>query len=167
MNRRHRGFTLLEVLVALVVLSIGLLGLAGLQLTSVTNTRDAYFRSQANTLSYDMTDRMRANLTGVQNADYNAITGAAVAACRTLTGCNPAQMASDDVFLWRQALTSNLPTGQGIVCLDSDFSNDLAVAAASDCDGLGTQYVVKVWWDQDRSGVIDPLVERVVTVFVP
>ena len=161
------GFTLLEVLVALVVLSIGLLGLAGLQLTSVTNTRDAYYRSQALMLSYDIADRMRANLTGVENDDYDAITGAAVAACRTTAGCTPAQLATDDVFLWRQSLNATLPTGQGIVCLDSDVTDDVAVAAASDCDGSGNQYVVKIWWDQDRSGAIDPLVERVVTVFVP
>jgi type IV pilus assembly protein PilV len=154
-------------LVALVVLSIGLLGLAGLQLTSVTNTRDAYYRTQAIALSYDIADRMRSNLTAVDDRDYDAIAGTEVAACRSTSGCSSSQLAADDVFLWRQSLSTALPTGQGIVCLDSDVSDDSSVAAASDCDGLGNQYAVKVWWDQDRNGALDANRERFVMVFIP
>lgn len=166
MKTNARGFTLLEILVALVVLSIGLLGLAGLQLTSVTNTRDAYFRSQAVLLSYDITDRMRANLTAVDSSNkfYDAITGTEVAACRTTAGCSAAELATDDVFLWRGVVAASLPGGDAIVCLDSS-PDDGASSASAACDGTGDQYVAKVWWDNDR----DPTNQsfRLTTVFVP
>ena len=58
---RQRGATLIEVLVAVVVLSIGLLGLAGLQMTGLQTNHSAYLRSQATLLAYDLTDRIRAN----------------------------------------------------------------------------------------------------------
>src|SRR4030095_5211790 len=60
-NRLARGTTLIETLVALLVLSIGLLGIAGMQMTSLQNNRGAHLRSQAQVLSYDIADRMRAN----------------------------------------------------------------------------------------------------------
>ena len=58
---RISGFTLLEVLVALVILSIGLLGLAGLQAASLRYNHSSYLRSQATLIAYDIVDRMRAN----------------------------------------------------------------------------------------------------------
>lgn len=56
----QRGASLLEVLVAIVIVSFGLLGLAGLQMTSVKSNHSAYERSQATLLAYDLSDRMRA-----------------------------------------------------------------------------------------------------------
>ena len=162
--RSAAGFSLLEVLVALLVLSIGLLGLAGLQVTSVNNTRDAYYRSQALMLAYDITDRMRANLEGVDDGDYDAITGTLVTACRTTAGCTAAQLATDDVALWRAAVQGALPAGDAIVCIDSSPS-DGTDASSPACDGTGTQFVAKVWWENDR----DPTTaaERLTAVFVP
>ena len=60
-RRKNRGFTLLEILVALLVLSIGLLGLAGLQTFSLRNNHSAFLRSQAVVLAYDALDRLRSN----------------------------------------------------------------------------------------------------------
>src|SRR5690606_37489064 len=64
------GFTLIEVLVALIVLSIGLLGLAALQIQSIKHNTDAYFRTQATLLAYDIIDRMRANSAAVSAGIY-------------------------------------------------------------------------------------------------
>ncbi|MEW6119422.1 MAG: type IV pilus modification protein PilV [Pseudomonadota bacterium] len=61
MRRTQRGVTLLEVLISIVVLSIGLLGYAGLQTASLKNNTSAFQRSQATMLTYDIIDRMRAN----------------------------------------------------------------------------------------------------------
>ncbi len=74
-DRNVNGFSLLEVLIALLVLSIGLLGLAGLQGTGLRYNHSAYLRSQATFQTYDMADRMRANLRGVQQGDYNNVSG--------------------------------------------------------------------------------------------
>jgi len=59
-GQSQTGSSLLEVLVAVVVLSIGLLGLAGLQMTSIKSSHSAYMRSQATLLAYDLADRARA-----------------------------------------------------------------------------------------------------------
>lgn len=67
----QRGATLIEVLVAIVILSIGLLGLAGLQATSIKSNEGAYYRSQATILSNDIIDRMRANRSAAISGSYN------------------------------------------------------------------------------------------------
>ena len=58
---KSRGFTLIEVLIALVILSVGLLGLAGLQIISLKNNQSTYARGQANLMAMDVIDRIRAN----------------------------------------------------------------------------------------------------------
>ncbi|MCX7101946.1 MAG: type IV pilus modification protein PilV, partial [Methylobacter sp.] len=62
--KQTAGFTLIEVLIAMLVLAVGLLGLAGLQATSLKSNQSAYNRSQATQLAYDLADRMRANVAG-------------------------------------------------------------------------------------------------------
>jgi len=106
---KSTGFTLIEVLIAMVVLAIGLLGLAGLQVTSLKNNQSAYNRSQATQLAYDLADRMRANVAGV--AAYPAGTAAAIENCKNTTGCSPADMAVNDLFDWNSAISSALPNG--------------------------------------------------------
>ncbi len=60
-RRRDAGFTLLEILVTMLVLAIGLLGIAAMQLRGLQYSHDAYLRSQISILAYDMADRMRLN----------------------------------------------------------------------------------------------------------
>ncbi len=103
---RQRGFTLLEVLVALLVLSIGLLGLAGLMASSLRNNQSAYYRSQATWLAYDVIDRMRTNRPNA--ADYIVgIGGASVAG----------GLAAADITDWKAMISNSLPGGDGSVAL--------------------------------------------------
>lgn len=67
----QHGFTLLEVLVAIVILSFGLLGLAGLQAIGLKNNHSAYLRTQANTLANDIFERMRANREAALAGEYD------------------------------------------------------------------------------------------------
>src|SRR5580698_9232543 len=79
MNTRrthHNGFTLLEVLVSLVVLSIGLLGIGKLMMFSSRANDSAYMRSQATALAYSILDDMRANEQDAINGLYNTGLGA-------------------------------------------------------------------------------------------
>ncbi|WP_290652055.1 type IV pilus modification protein PilV, partial [Aquisalimonas sp.] len=68
---RQQGYSLLEILIAVLVLSIGLLGLAGLQTTSLQSNQSAAQVSQATFLAQDMFDRMRANSEEARNGNYN------------------------------------------------------------------------------------------------
>ena len=116
---RTRGFTLLEVLIALLVFSLGLVGMAGLMVVSVRTNHSAYMRSQANFIAQGMADRMRANLPGVWANSYNSaaypLTGA-VPNCST--GCTPADLATRDQILWSNQLTTFLPnSAASIACV--------------------------------------------------
>ena len=113
-----RGFTLTEVLVTLVVLGIGLLGLAGLQARSLQHNNNAYQRTQATFLAYDILDRMRANPVGIEEGRYNSIETWALSgspACASGNDCAPEQLAENDAHEWATLLTNALPSGQGSV----------------------------------------------------
>jgi type IV pilus assembly protein PilV len=102
-----RGFTLVESLVALVVLSIGLLGIASLQLSSLRWNHGASLRSQATLLAYDILDRMRANqVVARTTTDY------VVAMSATKTGTT---VADKDVAQWKTTLLQTLPSGDGSI----------------------------------------------------
>lgn len=117
-HARQRGFSLLEVLIALLVLSIGLLGLAGLQTFSVKFVHQSYQRTQATMLITEMMDRMRANGAGVGVAagNYalpaNSTSWAAGADCATAF-CTPAQMVNYDMNQWLSNITTKVALAQG------------------------------------------------------
>jgi type IV pilus assembly protein PilV len=166
-NRQSKaaaGFTLLEVLVAVVVLSIGLLGLASLQVSGLRFNHSAYLRTQATLLAEELADRMRANRPGFNANNYDNPAAAFNAACRTIAGCAPAQMAQNDIAEWQQALATLLPNGQGVVCLDAVPIEAASTPAAPSCDG-GNTYAIKIWWT-DRDDPNDPnaLMRFVVTL---
>ncbi|MEI2743118.1 MAG: type IV pilus modification protein PilV [Candidatus Competibacter sp.] len=159
MGESAAGFTLLEVLVAVMVLSIGLLGLASLQVNGLRFNHSAYMRTQATLLAEEIADRMRANRLGFSANNYNNPTVVEVTACETVAGCTPAQMAQNDLFRWQQSLANLLPSGQGVVCLDTVTTPPAAAElnstpAAPSCDGGGT-YAIKIWWDDNRDGVVE------------
>jgi type IV pilus assembly protein PilV len=106
----QRGTTMVETLVALLVLSIGLLGVAGLQLTSLRSNRSAHLRSQAQVMAYDITDRMRANRTTALLGTYNIGMGGTISA----TG-----IAGDDLVRWKAAIASSMPSGDGSVAINA------------------------------------------------
>lgn len=164
---RTSGFTLVEVLVALLVAAIGLLGLASLQIRGLRYNTSAYMRSQATQLAYDLADRMRANPQGVNDGAYNNPAAAQNANCLAAAGCTPAEMAGHDAFEWNANVPDWLPEGTGIVCIDGTPNDGTSDAAA--CDGAGNVYVIKIWWrdalEQDSSG--QPVMQRFVTSLQP
>lgn len=123
-RRAARGFTLVEVLVAILLLSVGLLGVAGLQISGLRYQQGAYMRGQATSLLYDMADRMRINPQGVGASSYNAITINTTTSgwqsslpadpdCAANT-CTPANQAALDTRQWGLAL-GQLPRAVGTV----------------------------------------------------
>jgi type IV pilus assembly protein PilV len=97
------GFSLLEVLIALLILSIGLLGIAGLQVFSLKYNHQSYERTQATVMIYDILDRMRANPQALANYDYPIPTSLSVD-CAAASCSSPTDLAAYDLYMWSQAL---------------------------------------------------------------
>jgi len=107
------GFSLIEAMVALVVVSVGMIGIAGLYGQGLSAGRTALYRTQAVNLAADMADRIRVNRLGGANyggaaANNNCDPPGAV-------NCTPAQMAAHDLFVWKNQVQAQLPTGVGTV----------------------------------------------------
>ena len=129
----ERGFTLVEVLVALLVLSIGMLGIAALYLDSLRASRAALYRTQAVTLASDIADRIRANREPVGAYDCGGV-------CEADEG---AGLAKDDLNEWRSLVESQLPGG---TC---------SVTFAAAAIGAANIYNVTISWTE--VGYEDPL----------
>jgi len=132
-SKRHsRGFTLLEVLVALVVISVGMLGIAVLYVEGLKAQRTSIFRTSAVNLVADMADRIRVNPDGT--AAYQG--AAADNGCTNgIVDCTPAQMAAEDLLVWNQNLTGRLPAGATGTIAVTDL-------------GIINQYVITVSWQE-------------------
>jgi type IV pilus assembly protein PilV len=125
---RSRGFTLIEALVSLVILSVGLLGVLGMRMASFKNTANANARAAASVHAADMLDRLRANPQRAAAGDYNL----------TITQAAPtggATIAAQDLAQWRSALAANLANGNGSVAVDID----------------GRAVVIVQWIERDES----------------
>ena len=108
-NRKVRGFTLIEVLIALIIMSVGMLGIAGLYVHSMQAGRTSVLRHNAVTLAGDIADRIRANPTAgaayaLAGANNNCVDGG--------IDCTVAEMAANDIFLWDQQAAATMPNGQ-------------------------------------------------------
>ncbi len=104
---------MIEVLVALVVLSIGILGLATLQTASLNFNNAASQRSQATVLAYDMADKMRANRPAALAGAYDIAFQDPAPACAApnLAGT----VAAQDISMWRMSLACRLPQATGSI----------------------------------------------------
>ena len=163
-KRRNQGFTLIEVLIAIVIFSIGLLGIASLQIAGMRFTHGSQLRSVATLQAESIADLMRANEFGVRNGFYNkALTGMPTSFtvdCST-TVCTSQDRADFDLVTWNQTTTGQpnqandqvLPQGEGIVCRDST-PND-GISTAWDCDNLGSIFAIKIEWAERIVGATD------------
>jgi len=187
------GFSLLEVLIAALIFSIGLLGLASLQVTGLKMSHDSLLRSIASMHANDMADRMRANYPAFalgQASPYNNPTGTVVGNPNCLgksssgsnidTQCNTTQMAQQDFYDWTSAIRgqnatgwhpvygASLPNGDGIVCIDSTPDDGLPPPNNPACDGIITTptkpiFTIKIWWQERKDQASPNTLHRFVT----
>ncbi len=147
MNRRQRGFSLVEVMVSVLVLSGGLLGLAFLQAQGMKFNAEAYQRTQATVLAYDIIDKLRANPTAAHNDAYvvatsNAAKTAATAShldCDTADGsvpCNSTQLATFDLVRWYEVQGKTLAIN----------TNNRATIARAAISSTLDQHTVTMHW---------------------
>jgi len=148
-HRRSRGFTLLEALIALLVLTIGLLGAAGMLLSSVRNSHNSYLRSQASFISDSLIERMRANPLGIWRGEYSGNLDAATAVAPTCasTGCTPTQIAGTDRAAIARQVVQHLPRGVGSVTCTVVGSAPVSRWGVPPVNG---QCTIRMSWDEKR-----------------
>lgn len=142
LSSRPRGATLVEVLVALLILSVGLLGVAALYVDNLRNGRTGVLRTQAASLAADMAERVRANRTG--GAAFARVTGQR---CTELPSTASADdVAANEVACWQEEVAKSLPNGTGIVARDAaTVPPTYTVTVSWSETGAGTaSYVVRV-----------------------
>lgn len=140
---RQRGITMVESLVALVVISVGMLGIAGLYLSSLQASRTAKLRSHAVELTSSIADRIRANRDAV--TDYNlAADGTPTAVdCETKI-CTARQIAQDDLATWLSDVRAVLPGADAVT-----GTVTVTDRAAPESDN----YVIAVTWREANSDI--------------
>ena len=128
----QQGLTLVEAMIALLVISIGLLGIASLQLTAMSQNASSLNHSQAVWYAYNMSDRIRANITEFDNYDGIDTSNGYAQDCLS-SACSTGEMLTADAADWA-AMVANLPAGRGLI--------------TNNADGL----VVTVMWDDEGTG---------------
>lgn len=163
--RRNHGLSLVEALVALLVLSIGLLGIAGLFVESVRSSRSALLRTQAVNLVSDMGDRIRANAVAGDAYDSGEYPGGPeTQGCApdlddAGRGCSPADLAQDDLARWTRAVRDALPT------LGDAAPEAIVEYIAPAQAGEPERYAVSVRWREP--GEPQPLGYRAEVIIMP
>lgn len=144
----QRGSSLLEVLVAILIMSFGLLGLAGMTASSLQYSKMAQYQTIGTQLAASYGDSVRANVPGFSAGNYDmttAYTGATasitVPACTTATKCTSAELAAIDRAEWTNSLRRHLPAGSAYVTRDvgnNVLAADVWVMWADPSLGFGT-----------------------------
>lgn len=144
---KQEGATMLEVLIAIVVFSFGMLGMLGFIVSSLKMTSTSNFRSIAAEQLAAMADALNAN--PVMIGDYldAASSPTSTGDCFTTTGCSAAQLAATEYKLWLDRVAKLLPSGAATLCRDSTPSDGSPTSWA--CNGSGRP-VVKICWNESR-----------------
>lgn len=157
---RAAGFTIIEVLVAVLVLAFGVMGSAAMQLAALRTWHQSSLLSNAVHLGSSMLDSMRANARQMQSSDLDnpylgldyaaatpVIEAAPVPACFAATfDCGSAHMASFDIAQWKRQLRTSVPGGRFVICRD-DSAGSGAGGMAWHCSGNpAAPIVIKLGW---------------------
>src|SRR5690606_35627926 len=146
--RRPRGFTLLEVLIALLIFSLGLLGLAGLMVVSVKTNQSAYLRTQASFLAQSMADRMRANIAVIDQYETTYDVDTEGDPTCIDTACDPTELAANDRLVWSRQLVTLMPrNATATIECDGATLGAPQTAGAATYDGL-CMFIIE--WSESR-----------------
>lgn len=132
----QRGVSMVEALVALVVLCVGMLGIAGLYVTSLQANRTALLRTQAVSLVNDMIDRIRANPQARDGYDTSTATPADKGCQGGESNCSYSNLALDDLYRWQEAVKEALP------------GNPTSTVTVKTSSTEPDQYIVKITWNE-------------------
>ncbi len=148
---RQRGISLLESMVAIVVMALGILGILGVQMRTLTDTQTSVRRAQAIRLIEDFSERMKVNPNALGNianytSDWTATppTAAATKSCATAS-CSHGELATYDLAEWKRAVERTLPLGNANVFL----------AQGETVDENRRQLGVMISWRENERNVAD------------
>jgi type IV pilus assembly protein PilV len=135
-TRKQRGDTMIEVLVTVIILAVGVLGAAAMQVTTIQNLNSSYSASVAAMVAEDFSERMRANPIAALAGSYGDGSDPGGFPNCAANACTTAELATYDLGSWWQVMTGVLPVASGEITRI-----------------IGTNtFVVTVRWDGDRSG---------------
>lgn len=141
--QRQRGISLIESLVAIVVMALGILGILGVQMRTLSDTSTSVRRAQAIRLIEDLGERMKANPSALANLNtYVSNFAGAPTVTSCATGCDPAQLATYDLAVWKRTVGENLPLGKASIFVPP-AENGLAA-------GQGRQLAVMIAWRENE-----------------
>ena len=150
-RNRESGATLLEVLIAILVLSFGLLGMLGLIINSYKMTSSSNYRTIAAQQAYSIADTLRGNV--LLLAKFQNPGEASNANCFLPAGCSKDNVYGNDVAMWSNRLASMLPLGRGTICSDATPNDGDPGNWA--CDAISAvptgPFVVKVCWVEGQT----------------
>ena len=140
----QRGITLLESLVAIVVMALGILGILGVQMRTLSDTQTGVRRAQAIRLIEDMGERMKANPSALANlSSYVSNFAASPTVPSCASGCTAATLATYDVAVWKRTVRESLPLGKASIFV-----------APGEADGNRRQLgVIVAWRENERDGM--------------
>ena len=139
-EKQQHGFSLVEVLIALIIMSVGMLGIATLFVQSMQAGRTSMFRHHAVTLAGDVADRIRANpRAGIAYAGQGADNGCVA----TGNDCTEVAMAANDIFQWDAQVVESLPNGDVTVTYDDAVTPP--------------EYTIRIDWDEPGEDPNAPL----------
>jgi len=138
---KYAGFSLLEVLVASTVFSLGLAGLAALLLTSMTGSAEARHEGIAVVAAANLAEQIRLNPVALSR--YLNPPGDITSICMGGAQCTAEQQADYDFRLWQIELAKSIQNARGLVCHDATPED--GIEGNSRCDGPGP-LVIKIFW---------------------
>lgn len=160
-RNKASGFSMVEIMVSILVLSVGVLGTAGMQLSALRTTHQSGLTTMALQLATEMADRMRANDSQMRqsdsnnhflNLDYSAAKEgepkSPTIVCYS-EACDPAELAQFDLYEWKKRLRSALPSARAVICRDKTPWDSSTGALTWECDGSageGASLVIKIGW---------------------
>jgi len=146
----QRGVSMMEVLIALVLLTTTLLGATALQLTGLHNNRSAYYRSQASLIAYDFADRVRINASYAlgDSSRYEADTvspaiPSSTSCAPSVNGCSDSQLRDIDLREWYENFFD--VTG---VAHDGSTYKAVLPSGIGEVSASGAEYTVTVSWQE-------------------
>lgn len=164
---RHRGEAnqagvgLVEILVAIIIISIGFLAVGKMQIEGMRYSQSAYFSAQANLMLKDITDRMRSNRRGLENGDYDNLTTAAnlssPSCIDSFVPCTPGELAERDLFEWSSYLYPPDGATNYVPMLPNDAENPAKGTVTRNMD----VFDIAVQWSEKINGEMQTQIRSV------